>query len=106
MLGYVDAKLLMLGSGNTICRGGRRTLHLLKLDMFARIRRLDRVSAKLMRVLSSYHPKSGLRAAFGGRQRAIGLSVHMSSVAMQGRRLHVLALGGVGARLSSGRVSS
>lgn len=106
VLSFIDAKLLILGSGKTMCRGGGRTLQLLKLGVFARVHRLDGMSTALVRGVRGYHPKSGLRIVFRGRQKAIGLSVHISRVGIRGRRLHVLTLGSVGVRLSRGRVSS
>lgn len=106
VVSYMGANMLILGRGKTICRGGGRTLHLLKLGIFARVHRLGGISARLVGGVRFYHPKSGVRAVFGGRQNAVGLSVHMSNVAIHRRRLHVLTFGSVGDRLSRGRVSS
>lgn len=106
VVGYIGANVVILSSGNIVCRAGGRTLHLLKLTIFAGMHRLTHVSRGLGAIVRGVRPNSGRRVSFAGRHNGIRLSVHISRVALRSGRMHVLTVGSVGDRLSSGRVSS
>lgn len=106
VVSFMRANVIMLGDGNSICRGGGRTVGLLKLSILARIGRLSHVSSRLVATLRGTIPNSGLRVRFGARQKAIRLTLQISNVHVGSRRLHVVTLDSVGQRLSRQRVSS
>lgn len=106
ILDCVNTGILVLNDNGAVYQKNNEAMRLLGLEVFTHVSQLDRVDARLTRLLSDCRQGDKLQAAFCNERGTVNLSIRVSDIKVHQEHLRILALNDINNELDEKEIDS